>query len=80
MQVLEQHTAQRGDGFRVLVGVKGDEQNQFLVDHLVERQQVVIGAGDDRKIVLEKRHQFVQESLNLWHSFPVFEGLLEIAN
>src|SRR5450432_2175291 len=80
LQVLQQHTAQSRDGLRVLVGIEGDEQYQFLINHFIEREQVVISSGDDRKVVLQEGHQLVQESLYLRDTVPVFERLLQVAD
>ncbi len=56
LQVLQQHPSQGGDGPAVAIGVQRHEQDEFPVDHFIEGQQVVIGAGDDGKLIFQKRH------------------------
>src|SRR5258707_5429503 len=42
LQVLQQHFSECADRLRVLVHVKGHEQDEFLLDDFVEREQVFI--------------------------------------
>src|SRR5262249_31363719 len=59
LEILQQDAAERGDGARVPVGIEGDQQNAFMVNDFVEREQIFIRTSDDRKLIYEKGHQFV---------------------
>ena len=63
----------RFDGALIAVGVEGDKQNQILFENIVERQQVLVGAGHDRQLILQEAQQLVQKPLNLLDTLAVRE-------
>ena len=62
--------------FEFLFVLSETKQNQLLVDDLVEREQVIVGAGDEGKVIPKERHQFVQKTLDFGDALPVLERLL----
>ena len=80
LQVLKQHPAEGGDRPLVDIDVQAHEENEPLVDHVVERKQVVVGAGDHGHFIAHERHHLVDEALNLRYPLLVFEGFEQIAH
>ena len=76
LNVLEKDLSQGFDGALVTVGVERDKQDQIVFKNIVERQQILVGAGNDRQFVFEEAQKFVQESLNLLHTLAVCERTL----
>src|ERR1035438_6574264 len=54
------------------------EQDQLLVNHVVDRQQVLVGTGDDGQFVGQKRHALVEQTLNLRHPLPVMKRFEQV--
>jgi len=48
LDVLEQDLSQRFDRALIAIGVEEDEQDEIMQENVVERQQVLVGAGHDR--------------------------------
>ena len=42
-----------------------------MVNHIVERQQLLVGAGQNAELVVEKGHAFVEQSLDFLHALPI---------
>src|SRR5271166_2005295 len=80
LQVLQQHLPQSSHGLGVLVDVQGNEQDQLLLDHFVERQQVLIRSGDHAQFIVEKRHTLVDQALDLRYALAVCKRLVEVSN
>src|SRR5208282_3724362 len=78
LQVLQQHFAESPHRLRVLVDVQGHKQNELLFNHLIQGKKVFVGTCDDAQLVIQKRHAFVQQALDLRHTFPVLEGLIQV--
>ncbi len=76
LKVLQEHLAQGAHRLCVLIHIQRHEQNEFLLDHFVQRKQILIGPGDDTQLIVEKRHALVQQSLNLRNPFPVLKRLV----
>ena len=78
LEILQEHLPQRPDWLRVLVDVQRDEQDQLLLDDVVDRQQILIRAGDNRQFVIKESHALVQQALDFRHAFAVLERLRQV--
>ncbi len=76
LQVLEQHLPQGAHRLSVLVHVQRHKEDQFLFDHLIDREQVFVRSGDHRQLIIQKGHALVQESLDLGYALTVLERLI----
>jgi hypothetical protein len=73
LNVLEQDLPQGFDSALIAVCIEGDEQNEIPFENIVERQQVLVGTGHDRQLVLQEAQQLIQEPLNLLDTLAVRE-------
>ena len=78
MQILEHHLPERPHWGGVLVDVQAHEQDQFVVNHIVDREQIVVWPGDDTQLVVQESHALVEQALDLRHAIAVAERLKEV--
>ena len=60
LKILEHHLSQGADRGGVLVDVEAYKQDQFVVDDIIDGQQVVVGTGNHAQLVVEERHALIE--------------------
>src|SRR5271157_2351374 len=79
LQILQDHPPQRPGRIVVLVGIEGDEKDPPFLDDLLDRNQVLVGSGDDGELVLQEGHHLVDQTANHLHTLRVAERLNQVA-
>src|SRR6185437_7888839 len=78
LQILQQHPSECGYGPGIAIDIERDEQDELLIDHIVEIQQIVIRAGDLRQLVGDEDHQLVNQSLDFGDALAVLQRLQQV--
>src|SRR5207249_2575618 len=78
LQILKKHLAECPHRLGIFVHIERYKENQFLFDDIVDRKQMLIRTGDDRKLIVKERRALIEEALDLGHAVPVLQRLQEI--
>ena len=71
LKVLKQHPSECSIGPGIAIGIERDKEDQLAVNDFIKGKQAVIGSGNDREVVVQEHHQFINQSLDLGHPFAV---------